>query len=137
MRARAPVLALAVAVFGAAGPALAQEPMTGAEFEAYTTGKTLLYDFQGETYGGEDYLPGRRVRWSFLDGHCLNGTWYEDAPAICFTYEDAPDEPVCWLFYDRPGGLVAELQGAASPQELYETGEAQKPLFCLGPDVGT
>ncbi len=129
--------AIALATFAA--PALAQDPggtpMTGPEFDAYVTGKTLMFGTAGaEPYGGEDYLPGRRVRWSFLDGRCLEGTWYEAAPNICFVYSDDP-EPICWTFFERPGGLTALLDG--DPDEvLYETGEAEEPLFCLGPDVG-
>jgi hypothetical protein len=128
--------ALALALLLAAGPALAEDPMSPEEFEAYTTGKTLLYSFEGEEYGGEDYLPGRRVRWSFLDGHCLDGHWYDADDLICFVYEDAPEAPVCWRFYRGPGGLRAELFGGGYEQELYETGEAEEPLFCLGPEVG-
>lgn len=125
-------LTLALAVM--AQPTLAQEPMTGAEFEAYTTGKTLLYGTGGEVYGGEDYLDDRQVRWSFLDGKCLDGHWYEDAPYICFVYDDDPT-PVCWTFFETPGGLEAHLNGDES-EALYETGESPEPLVCLGPEVG-
>ncbi|GGD35657.1 hypothetical protein [Sinisalibacter lacisalsi] len=127
-------LALAFSLGLAALPAMAQDPMTGPEFEAYTTGKTLLYGIGGEVYGGEDYLPGRRVRWSFLDGRCLAGEWYEEAPFICFAYEDGT-APVCWTFFETPDGLVAYLDGDEG-QALYETGEAVEPLMCLGPEVG-
>jgi len=48
------------------GPAFAQSPMTAAEFEAYTNGKTLYFNNQGETYGAERYFGKRRVEWSFL-----------------------------------------------------------------------
>ena len=128
------VRALALLLALAAAPAAAQEPMSGADFEAYTEGKTLLYGTDGRIYGGEDYLPGRKVRWSFLDGRCLDGIWYEAAPNICFVYTDDPD-PVCWTFYKGPDGLTALLDG--DPDEvLYETGETAEPLVCLGPDVG-
>ena len=112
----------------------AQDPMTGAEFGAYVTGRTLMFGTGAEPYGGEDYLPGNRVRWSFLDGRCLEGRWYAAAPNICFVYSDDPT-PICWTFFEGPDGLTALLDG--DPDEvLYETGEAEKPLFCLGPDVG-
>lgn len=127
-------LALALALI--ATPALAEEPMSAAEFEAYTTGKTLYYAHDGARYGGEDYLPGRRVRWSFLDGQCIEGSWYDAQELICFVYEDQPDAPVCWSFYARPGGLHAVLEGGDQSQDLYETGESDQPLFCLGPEVG-
>ncbi len=118
-----------------AAPATAQEAMSAAEFEAYTTGKTLLYGVLGEVYGGEDYLPNRRVRWSFLDGQCQDGVWYEDDGEICFVYDDHPD-PVCWLFFETPSGLMAELTSGEGSQVLYETGEADGPLHCLGPEIG-
>ena len=128
--------ALAAALLAA--PAFAQDPrgapMTGAEFEAYVTGKTLMYGTGAEPYGGEDYLPGGKVRWSFLDGRCLEGRWYAEAPNICFVYSDDP-EPICWTFYEGPGGLSAQLEGDPDGL-LYETGEAEEPLFCVGPDVG-
>jgi len=117
-------------------PARAEEPMSATEFEAYVTGKTLYYANEGTRYGGEDYLPGRRVRWSFLDGRCLEGTWYDAQDLICFVYEDAPEDPICWTFYARPGGLRAVLEGGDLTQELYETDESDEPLFCLGPEVG-
>lgn len=127
-------LLLALAVL--ASPALAQQgqPLTGGEFDAYTRGKTLLYGTGGSEYGGEDYLPDHHVRWSFLDGDCLNGTWYQSGKLICFVYEDDPT-PVCWTFFKGPGGLIAHLDGDQS-QALYETGEAPAPLYCRGPKVG-
>ncbi len=128
-------LALGIILALTALPLWAEEPMSGAEFEAYTTGKTLLYATEGgEPYGGEDYLPGRKVRWSLLDDQCVDGFWYEAGDEICFAYDDGTG-PSCWRFYARPGGLVAYLSGDAA-QVLYQTGEAEKPLKCLAPDLG-
>ncbi len=125
-------------VFAFTGAALAQEPMSGAEFGAYVTGKTLTYGTGADPYGGEDYLPGNRVRWSFLDGRCLEGRWYEETgaagPQICFVYDDDPT-PICWIFYQGPDGLSARLEGDPD-RVLHQTGEAEEPLFCLGPEVG-
>jgi hypothetical protein len=126
--------AVALVMVMLADPALAQEPMSGAEFDTYTTGKTLHYGTEGRIYGGEDYLPGRKVRWSFLDGKCLDGEWYAENEQICFVYVDDP-EPICWVFYETPEGPAAHLGGDQS-QALYEIGEASEPLFCLGPEVG-
>lgn len=142
-RGRALVLALATALtwglaWGSAwGPAWGQDgtPLTPEEFEARVTGKTFTYGFEGQPYGGEDYLPDRKVRWSFLDGRCKDGYWYSQGSEICFVYEDNPD-PQCWIFYDRPGGLVAQFANNDEYQELYETGETDEPLMCLGPEVG-
>ena len=131
---RAAGLFIAALALATPALALAQEAMTGDEFEAYTTGKTLHYGTDGVTYGGEDYLPGRQVRWSFLDGRCLDGEWYDDGPLICFVYVDDPT-PVCWAFFETPSGLIAHLDGDED-QSLYEIGEAAEPLYCVGPDVG-
>jgi len=132
-----PLIAVAASVILCTG-AQAQEPgatpMTGAEFGAYVTGKTLLYGTGADPYGGEDYLPGNRVRWSFLDGRCLEGRWFEAAPNICFVYNDDP-VPICWTFFKGADGLTALLDGDPDAI-LYETGEAEEPLFCLGPEVG-
>ena len=87
--------ALAPAFGPAIGPAFAQSPMTAAEFEAYTNGKTLYFNNQGETYGAERYFDKRRVEWSFLDGVCQQGRWFEAGrDYICFVYEDTVD-PQC------------------------------------------
>ena len=36
-----------------AAPALALDPMTGPEFDAYVTGRTLMYGTGGDPYGGD------------------------------------------------------------------------------------
>lgn len=111
------------------------ERLTPQQFEEYVTGKTLMYGFDGQNYGGEDYLPGRTVRWSFLDGRCKSGHWYPDDGNICFIYEDNP-EPQCWSFFLRGSTLVARFENNPEYEELYETGESEEPLLCLGPEVG-
>ncbi|HBZ45426.1 MAG TPA: hypothetical protein DEO85_15540 [Maritimibacter sp.] len=120
-----------------AAPVMAQDglPLTPGEFEAYATGKTLTYGFEGQAYGGEEYLPNRKVRWSFLDGRCKDGYWYPSGDEICFVYEDDPT-PQCWIFYRKPDGLIAQFANNDEYQELYETGESDEPLLCLGPEVG-
>lgn len=115
--------------------AAAETPMSGAEFEAYTEGRTLYFYNQGQAYGAERYKPGRGVSWSFLDGQCKDGTWYEQGRFICFLYEDNPD-PQCWTFYKEPNGLRALFEDSESGTELYEAGDADKPMLCYGPDVG-
>ena len=54
-------------------PALAETPMTGAEFEAYSTGKTLTYAQGGVVWGTEEYKANRRVMWAFTDAECREG----------------------------------------------------------------
>ncbi|MFK7743548.1 MAG: hypothetical protein AB8B47_00730 [Roseobacter sp.] len=111
------------------------EPMDGAAFDAYTRGKTLFYGQNGQAYGAERYLDNQRVQWSFLDGECKEGTWYEDAGQICFVYEDNPT-PQCWAFHEDAGGLVARFNNIPGTTELYEAQDIGDEMICLGPDVG-
>lgn len=118
-----------------AGSAAMAEPMTAAEFETYVTGKTLFYGRSGEAYGAEIYHENRRVTWSFLDGECRDGTWYNDGPLICFVYEDRPD-PQCWTFEKRAGGLIATFANDPDSTELYEAQDVGEEMICLGPKIG-
>jgi hypothetical protein len=118
-----------------AGAALAAEPLTGAEFESYATGKTLTYAFEGDVWGTEQYLPGRRVIWAFEGEECKRGTWYEEAGNICFLYEDREDAQ-CWLFFNEGGALRAQFAGDPEGTPLSELAQSTEPMPCPGPDVG-
>jgi hypothetical protein len=118
-----------------ATPLAAQSSMTADEFDAYTRGKTLFYNSNGQTYGAERYLDNRRVEWSFLDGECKPGEWYEENGQICFTYEDNPS-PQCWTFEAGTGGLIARFENDPTTTELYEAQDNDQDLLCLGPKVG-
>lgn len=115
--------------------AIASEPMSAGEFERYVDGKTLYFGLAGSAYGAEEYLPDRQVRWSFLDGHCKEGFWYEEAGAICFVYEDVA-EPQCWSFFQEGDKLRAVFNNDPASTVLYEAQQDQEPMMCLGPDVG-
>lgn len=125
--------ALTLAVTAVA--AQAAEPLNAEEFDAYTRGKTLFYGQNGEAYGAEIYLDNRRVQWSFLDGKCKEGTWYEDAGQICFIYEDS-DTPQCWSFHQDSGKLVARFENLTGATQLYEADDIGQEMICLGPEVG-
>jgi hypothetical protein len=113
----------------------AQANMTGQEFEAYATGKTLTYASNGQVYGVEQYLPNRRVRWAFIDDTCRIGHWYEDAGEICFVYEhDAT--PQCWTFHMEGDKLLARFVSEPPETEMKEVNQTSDPLVCTGPDVG-
>ena len=127
------ILVLIFAIFGSL--ARAENPMTGAEFEAYTDGRTLFFQSQGRPYGVERYLPGRRVIWSFLDGECVDGIWYEAGNLICFAYE-TPGTPQCWSFYREANGLRALFENRVGETVLFETRETDEPMLCLGPKIG-
>ena len=126
-----------IATLLSASAAAAQSPMTAEEFDAYSRGKTFYYGSDGEAYGVERYLDNRRVTWSFLDGKCADGIWYEQNGMICFEYEAEPDPgPQCWTFFKGPSGLIAQFQGDPALTTLYEVQNADKPMTCLGPEVG-
>ncbi|TXI06742.1 MAG: hypothetical protein E6Q73_00190 [Pseudorhodobacter sp.] len=108
-------------------PAWAEVPLSAAEFEARTAGRTLTYAQDGRISGREQYLAGRRVIWAFTGEECKYGVWDEPVPGlICFAYEDAPEQQECWRFYDRAGGLVAQSElapeGVLAVMEQSDTG---------------
>ncbi len=118
------------------GPVLAQPaPMTAAEFEAYATGKTLTYARDGQIWGTEQYLPGRKVIWAFTADECREGVWYEDQGAICFVY-DGDGLPQCWDFYLEADRLSARFLGDSDGVPLSEVAQTDGPMPCAGPDVG-
>lgn len=127
---------LTFSVLAFSAPAVSAQ-MSASEFESYTTGKTLYFGSNGQEYGVEEYREDRRVRWSFLDGRCREGIWYEDDRGmICFVYEDTPD-PQCWTFRHNPGGgLVARFEDDPEGTLLYEATQNEEPMMCLGPEVG-
>jgi hypothetical protein len=116
-------------------PVEAQTLMGADDFDAYTKGKTFYYGSAGQPYGAEEYLDNRRVRWSFLDGKCQEGVWYEQDGLICFTYDVTPD-PQCWSFQRGSRGLIAKFENDPAQTQLYEVEKTAEPLLCLGPDVG-
>lgn len=118
----------------AAAPILAAEPLSGAEFDAYATGKTLTFAEDGLPYGAEQYLPGQRVRWAFDQDTCKEGIWYERDQNICFVYEDGL-QPQCWQFFVEEDKLRAVFQGT-SGTELYEAWATEGPLACMAPSLG-
>jgi hypothetical protein len=112
-----------------------ETPLTGAQFGAYATGKTLTFSQGGNTYGTEQYLPGNRVLWAFEGDICRKGRWYAEADLICFVYDHDPS-PQCWTFWQSDNGLNARFEGDAPGTELSEVARSPRPLQCAGPDVG-
>ena len=118
-----------------AGPVLAETPMTGAEFDANTTGETLTYDYGDGLFGTEEYLEGRRVRWAFDGDLCIYGIWYPVEDRICFEYENEP-EVACWQYFLENGRLRSVFMGEGGGWEILESSRDGGPLPCAGPDVG-
>lgn len=113
----------------------AQGAMTAEEFDSYTRGKTLFYGQNGRAYGAEVYRENRRVQWSFLDGECKDGEWYEEAGLICFVYDENPT-PQCWSFTKGQNGLIARFENRDTMTELYEAQDSGDEMICLGPKIG-
>lgn len=128
---RLTLLALALA----ATPAFAEPPLTAEEFEAHVTGKTVTYQQYQNVFGIEEYLPGRKVRWSTAPDECQYGSWFPEADKICFVYEYNPT-PICWTFWMKDGALVALSETGIAGEELYEVDATDQGLPCPGPDIG-
>lgn len=116
-------------------PASAQDLLSAEEFDQYTRGKTLFYGRNGESYGAEIYHENRRVTWSFLDGECKEGEWYEANNLICFVYDDNPT-PQCWSFARGSAGLIARFENNPATTQLYEARDKGDEMICLGPKIG-
>ena len=117
-------------------PLAAQTPMTAAEFEAYVTGRTLTFGFEGQAYGVEEFRPGRRTTWAFMGEDCREGHWFDRDEQICFIYDDMPAQEHCWIFWRGENGLNARFMSEEDGTELYEVQQSARPLMCLGPEVG-
>lgn len=129
-------VALALPALPATVAAQSGPPMTAEAFDAYVTGRTLTYGINGTAYGIEQYLPGRRVLWAFVGDQCSEGVWYPQGQDICFRYDDNPDEPQCWRFWQTGDGLVAQFTNDGGMTELVEVAQSDRPLVCAGPSVG-
>lgn len=129
-------MALALPLCLMATPLKAEQPLSGAKFEALVTGWTLQFKSGGKAYGAEQYLPGRRVFWAFDGDQCKEGRWEEPVPnMICFHYEPGTAAQ-CWAFYENEGRLRAEFQGSIGGLPLTETQRSRDPLACSAPELG-
>ncbi len=126
---------LAALIFAVATPGLAETPITAEVFESHVTGKTLTYQQFDSLFGTEEYLEGRKVRWSTAPNECQYGSWYPQDDDICFVYEYDPT-PACWTFWLRDGALVALSTNGIAGEELHEVDASDQGLPCPGPDVG-
>lgn len=130
------VILLGLTVPACLAEPLSAETMSAEAFDRYTRGKTLFFGRNGQVYGAERYKEDRRVTWTFLDGQCQEGIWYEDAAGqICFIYENNPD-PQCWTFRQSASGLTALFEDNPEATELYEAQDLDQDMVCLGPEVG-
>ncbi len=111
---------------------LAANPLDGAGFDAYVTGKTLTFGLpDGSPFGVEAYGPDRRVTWSSTPGVCQTGVWFDRDGLICFVYDNDPVAK-CWAVSRTDRGLRAE---STEGTVLFEATESPEPLVCRGPDL--
>lgn len=117
------------------------QSMTLERFQRETDGQTYLFIHDGITYGMERYLPRNRVEWSFLDGRCIFGKYFEWEGKICFSYDeygrDAERPPQCWTFERRDGVLMAQFYDPDRDHPPVEMRPTNQELSCPGPDVGS
>lgn len=132
---RAALVALLLATPALATPALAEVPLTAEAFDALTQGRTMTWAEFGQVYGVEQYLPGRRVRWTVLGEDCQLGHWYPEGEMICFRYETDPD-PACWTITRSGADLHARHAGTAANSAPVVVQETSEPMACFGPEVG-
>lgn len=106
-----------------------EAPLTEGEFDALTRGRTFdTYDSASGLYGVESFLSGKRVIWRDAE-RCMHGSWEQVGEQICFWYEDKPNDPVCWNYYDRQGWILGHYRGMVDLPAimLYP---AQGPISC-------
>jgi hypothetical protein len=111
-----------------ASPAWAAEPMTGAEFRAFTEGHTLhVEDETGEYFGSEQYIGDNGAIWLPGEGECQKGVWAEVKDKICFLYDSG--DLSCWRIF-RDGATSMRFQSVpAYDDEENEAPEAPVSLF--------
>ena len=134
-----------LAFFAAAAGAAAQDSEKSApaneriisaeEFDSFASGSTLYFNRAGQPYGAEEYKDDRRVIWTFLDGTCERGAWYDQGDQICFVYE-TQSEAQCWHFIERDGVKRARVIGDIPSNDLFVVGQDNRRLECPGPGVG-
>jgi hypothetical protein len=130
------MIRLILALMLLATPAMAQDPIGAARFDALVTGRTIAWGNDGQLFGEEQYLPGRRVKWRVPNGDCQLGSWWEESPGlICFGY-DTGGAPACWRFYEQRGELQAQSAEDATGFLWSEISNSDKPLACAGPMIG-
>ncbi len=124
----------------AAPTAFAEGRLSGAEFDARTSGKTITFvNPAGQFYGAEQYLGDRRVQWMVADGICTRGSWSaggsEAAPLICFSYDERI-EPLCWVVEARDDQLFAYVDGTPPENAIRSSQISNEPLPCPAQDLG-
>jgi hypothetical protein len=112
----------------AASATAAETAMTPAEFEAWSSGKTLEYFVDGTLWGSEMHLADRSTLDADVGGACQSGHWYPEGDAICFVYDLSPG-PFCWRFLTDGEQVVAEYAGDPLAERITVT-LSEVPIPC-------
>ena len=114
----------------------APEQVISAErFDAFSKNTTLYFNRRGAPYGAEQYFEDRRVIWTFLDGRCERGAWYNEGDTLCFVYE-TQNEAQCWTALEISGKKHIRVLGDDPGNDLVVVGQDTANLSCPGPGVG-
>lgn len=111
----------------------AETRMTSAEFESWSTGKTLEYYVDGKLWGSETHLSDRATVDADAGGACRSGRWYPAGDDICFVYDASPG-PYCWRFLKDGDQVMAEYVGEALAESISVM-PSDTPIPCT-PAVG-
>lgn len=111
----------------------AETIMSSAEFEAWSTGRTLEYHIDGKLWGSETHLAGRATIDADAGGACRSGYWYPAGDDICFVYDVSPG-PYCWRFLKDGDQVFAAVASdpLGAPVSVTPT---DTPIPC-SPEVG-
>jgi hypothetical protein len=117
-----------------AAPALAEEPVSPAEFRDYAEGWTLHFERDGEPFGQEAFEPGGGTLWRSPDGSCMEGVWRPHGAQLCFYYGEGL-EVLCWRALRDERGLYVRLLGDSpdAGMELRITGRDRHRPLCGEP----
>lgn len=125
-----------------ASTAQGQTRLTVEQYFNRVDGGTWVINTPGEPpYGIEAYRADNRVSWGWLETEeCTEGTWFEAAPrTICYEYE-GDDRLHCWQYFERDGGLYAQLtdaRGKDQDEPPYEIVETSLSLPCVTEFLGS
>ncbi len=113
----------------------AEDILSPSEFKELTAGTTMYFSKNGQPYGAEQYFEDGRVIWTFFNGQCERGAWFEDEGRVCFVYETQSDAQ-CWHFFKDGDSHRGRVVGADPAEDLKVEGQNTRDLTCPGPGVG-
>lgn len=129
MRWLATLFALAFCVTAAK----AQDRITPDEFLDIAVGKTLTFEVPGIgiEVGREEFIDRNTSLWVQPDGRCVIGHITVEGPALCFSYEDQPENKQCWWPFRSEGRLMVRFARLFDADTQEVTKISNTLLSCL------